>query len=137
MLKTRMHKSLHVALPSNIELLYADELQKALEGRKIVVLAVSSDGVPKITRKMIPFLKENMIIMNVAKGLQEDMYLTRIVVAKGGNLETVTGPAGIGDLYVTTQGGRNRTFGNYSGKACRLRKPWRTWEVRLSKGIPP
>jgi len=66
----------------DIELFYADELQKALEERKIVVLAVSSDDVPKITRKMIPFLKENMIIINVATELQEDTYLTMSSVIK-------------------------------------------------------
>lgn len=248
MLKTKMHKSLHVALPSNIDLFYADRLQKALEERKIVVLAVSSDGIPKITREMIPFLKENMIIMNVAKGLQEDTYLTmsdvikneirknlthppcvvavggparaselangipiqivfassnteatkfckkvfssstlkvnlspdivgvelcaamknsyaiamgiceglqsnvdspkaalisqalleisKIVVAKGGNLETVAGPAGIGDLYVTAQGGRNRTFGKLLGQGMSVKEALEKVGRQTIEGYP-
>ena len=38
-----------------------------------------------------------------------------LVVAAGGRLDTVHGPAGIGDLHVTGAGGRNRAFGERVG----------------------
>lgn len=41
--------------------------------------------------------------------------LRAYVSAYGGNSATVAGAAGVGDLFVTIQGGRNRTFGYYLG----------------------
>jgi glycerol-3-phosphate dehydrogenase (NAD(P)+) len=39
-----------------------------------------------------------------------------LVVAGGGRVETVHGPAGIGDLHVTAAAGRNRAFGERVGR---------------------
>ena len=41
--------------------------------------------------------------------------LAKIVQAMGGREETVLGPAGVGDLYVTAAGGRTRLFGEMLG----------------------
>lgn len=42
--------------------------------------------------------------------------MSKIVTAAGGLAETVHGLAGTGDLYVTSQSGRNRKYGEYLGK---------------------
>jgi glycerol-3-phosphate dehydrogenase (NAD(P)+) len=42
--------------------------------------------------------------------------MAKIITSKGGKIETVLGPAGVGDLYVTSQGGRNRTLGKLLGE---------------------
>jgi glycerol-3-phosphate dehydrogenase (NAD(P)+) len=46
--------------------------------------------------------------------------MQRIVAAYGGDPATVAGNAGIGDLYVTVQGGRNRTLGALLGSGHTL-----------------
>jgi glycerol-3-phosphate dehydrogenase (NAD(P)+) len=45
--------------------------------------------------------------------------LTRMVIALGGEARTVNGLAGLGDLLVTTIGGRNRLFGEMLGEGAR------------------
>jgi glycerol-3-phosphate dehydrogenase (NAD(P)+) len=42
--------------------------------------------------------------------------MRRLVVAGGGKVETVHGPAGVGDLHVTAAAGRNRAFGERVGR---------------------
>jgi glycerol-3-phosphate dehydrogenase (NAD(P)+) len=39
-----------------------------------------------------------------------------VVLKSGGDLETVVGPAGVGDLHVTAAAGRNRVFGERVGR---------------------
>jgi glycerol-3-phosphate dehydrogenase (NAD(P)+) len=39
-----------------------------------------------------------------------------LVIAAGGQAETVYGPAGVGDLHVTAAAGRNRAFGEHVGR---------------------
>jgi len=69
------------------------------------------------------------ISIGIAEGLQESCNnfkaalishavgeMMKIVKLQGGRLETVTGLAGVGDLYVTSQAGRNRTFGKLLGE---------------------
>jgi glycerol-3-phosphate dehydrogenase (NAD(P)+) len=47
---------------------------------------------------------------------QSILEISRIVEKAGGNKRTVFDNAGIGDLYVTSQSGRNRKFGELIGK---------------------
>jgi glycerol-3-phosphate dehydrogenase (NAD(P)+) len=42
--------------------------------------------------------------------------MRELVLASGGNFETVIGPAGVGDLHVTAAAGRNRAFGERVGR---------------------
>ena len=47
---------------------------------------------------------------------QAIVELRALVAAGGGRIETVHGPAGIGDLHVTAAAGRNRLFGERVGR---------------------
>jgi glycerol-3-phosphate dehydrogenase (NAD(P)+) len=48
-----------------------------------------------------------------------------VVEAFGGNSDTATGLAGVGDLHVTAQSGRNRRFGEMVGKGIKPREAYR------------
>ncbi len=69
--KTGTHPRLGVALSGNIQLFALDELAHSLEEREIILLGVTSVGIRSVTEMLGPFLKPNMIIVNVAKGLEE------------------------------------------------------------------
>lgn len=219
---------LDVALPPGIEVFPADELGRSLDGVEGVIIAVVSDAVEPVVRRMLPWLHDSTIIINLAKGIhptgltmlqlirrilieeyglmklalvmmggparaieivrgmyteivlsssdkeaaqqclkafrgptlrarfvrdvigvelcaalkngfaiaigiceglqpasdnmkaalfsEASLELGKIVTAAGGNPETVLGPAGVGDLYVTAQGGRNRSLGKMLGE---------------------
>jgi glycerol-3-phosphate dehydrogenase (NAD(P)+) len=47
---------------------------------------------------------------------QSIVEMRALVTAGGGRIETVHGPAGVGDLHVTAAAGRNRAFGERVGK---------------------
>ncbi len=57
--------------------------------------------------------------------------ISKIVGSAGGNRETVTNFAGIGDLYTTSQSGRNRLFGELLGKGV---SPNAAYRKMLSSG---
>ncbi|MGM0366323.1 MAG: NAD(P)H-dependent glycerol-3-phosphate dehydrogenase [Actinomycetota bacterium] len=59
--------------------------------------------------------------------------LKEIVGAAGGNKDTAYGGAGIGDLYVTSQSGRNRRYGELVGKGAGPDKAYR--EMFLAQEI--
>jgi len=232
-IETRRQEGLGIDIPDDIGIFYFKQIKEALEGRKIIVLCVKAEGVGKVIEYMVPYFKEGMIILNIAKGIPDPPYLTlcdlieskipsslsgkvfvvamggaaraieivqevftevvfassdikaaklccnifrsptfvtnftqdtvgvelcaamknsfaitvgmgeglqkgdnlkaafmarsatemaKIVKAKGGNMETVLGPAGIGDLYVTSQGGRNRTLGKIVAETGSVKK---------------
>lgn len=52
---------------------------------------------------------------------QAIVEMRALVVAGGGRVETVHGPAGIGDLHVTAAAGRNRAFGERVGRGMPAR----------------
>lgn len=52
---------------------------------------------------------------------QAIVEMRALVVAGGGRVETVHGPAGIGDLHVTAAAGRNRAFGERVGRGTPAR----------------
>lgn len=60
--------------------------------------------------------------------------MAKIVVAKGGKVETVLGPAGIGDLYVTSQGGRNRTLGKLLGQGVSIKQALKEMKGQTVEG---
>ncbi len=51
---------------------------------------------------------------------QAVIEMSRIIVPLGGRLETVSGPAGVGDLYVTVQSGRNGALGKLLGQGMKV-----------------
>lgn len=63
-----------VKLPGDLAV--TSELEAAIEGRDFVVLAVPSPYTRATARKMCPYIKGGQIIVDVAKGIEEDTLLT-------------------------------------------------------------
>ena len=73
------------------------------------------------------------IVIGICNGLSQPMdnakaalmsqavtEMSRIILPLGGRLETVSGPAGVGDLYVTVQSGRNGALGRLLGQGMKV-----------------
>lgn len=59
-----------VVVPHNV---YATvSLEEALENSKYIVLSVPSQAIREVARKIRPYLKEDSIIISIAKGIEED-----------------------------------------------------------------
>jgi glycerol-3-phosphate dehydrogenase (NAD(P)+) len=106
MVTTRRHIHLDIPLPSEVTLFSARELEKAFQNVDIVLLAVASSAIRSVTRKLVPFVKDGMIIVNAAKGLEEDSRTGNVLtmpdvieselpqVSRGENsLVTIAGPS--------------------------------------------
>lgn len=63
-----------VKLPDQIEI--EDDLEKACAGKDILVMAVASPFVRSTAQLIKPYIKENQIIVNVGKGIEEDTLMT-------------------------------------------------------------
>lgn len=63
-----------VKIPEKI--FFTADLKTAVEGRDVVVLAVPSIHVRSTARKISPYVKENQIFVDVAKGIEEDTLMT-------------------------------------------------------------
>lgn len=77
MLKTeREHKTKlpGVFLPENIG--FTADLEEAVKGKDLLVLAVPSSFIRETAHKMAPFVEEGQIIVNVAKGIEESTLMT-------------------------------------------------------------
>ncbi len=72
MTRTGQHIQLGVSLPEGVTLFSAAELEEACQNVEIVVLAVTSSGIRSIMQRLVPLIKDGMIIVNAAKGLEED-----------------------------------------------------------------
>lgn len=81
MARTGQHIQLGIALPGCVTLFSAAELEKACQNVDVVVLAIASSGIRSIMQRLVPFVKDGMIIVNAAKGLGED--------SKTGNMLTM------------------------------------------------
>jgi len=79
--RTGQHIQLGIPLPEGVTLFSAAELEKACQNVEIVVLAVTSSGIRSMMQRLVPFVKDGMIIVNAAKGLEED--------SKTGNMLTM------------------------------------------------
>ena len=60
-----------VPIPEEIEI--TTDLQGSVEGKDVVVLAVPSMATRVTAKKMCPYVKEEQILVNVAKGIEEGM----------------------------------------------------------------
>ncbi len=58
-----------VKIPGSVE--YTTDMGTALEDRELVVMAVPSPYIRSTARNAAPYIKENEIIVNVAKGIEE------------------------------------------------------------------
>ncbi len=68
-----------VKLPAEVQA--TTDLQKAIDGMDLLVLAVPSPFTRGTARRMRPFVREGQLIVSVAKGIEEDslMTLTQII----------------------------------------------------------
>lgn len=58
-----------VAIPSNVKAY--ENLDEALLGSEAVVLAVPSHAIRDVSRKLRPLIRENQIVVSIAKGIEE------------------------------------------------------------------
>ena len=58
------------------EILITDDLETAMAGKEMLVLAVPSIHIRSTARNMKPFIKEGQIIVTVSKGIEEDTLKT-------------------------------------------------------------
>lgn len=63
-----------VKLPAEVQA--TTDLQKAIDGKDLLVLAVPSPFTRSTARSMKPYVKENQLIVSVAKGIEADTLLT-------------------------------------------------------------
>ena len=63
-----------VHIPEEIEI--TTDLQGSVEGKDVVVLAVPSMATRATAKKMCPYVKEEQILVNVAKGIEEGSLMT-------------------------------------------------------------
>lgn len=72
---TKKHKNLpEVAIPDSIE--YEYDLEKAVKDVDVIVMAVASVFTRTTSKRLAPFIKDGQIIVNVAKGIEEDTLMT-------------------------------------------------------------
>ena len=58
------------------EMKFTTDLRKAVEDKDLLVLAVPSPFVRSTAKALSPLVRENQIIVNVAKGIEEESLLT-------------------------------------------------------------
>lgn len=63
-----------VKLPSDME--FTTDLKDAIEGKEYLILAVPSVFTRSTAKSMAPFVKEGQVIVCVAKGIEEDTFMT-------------------------------------------------------------
>lgn len=63
-----------VILPADME--FTTDLQAAVTGKDVLVLAVPSPYTRSTSQSMKPYVREGQLIVNVAKGIEEDTLLT-------------------------------------------------------------
>ena len=81
MAKTRTHKNLPgVMLPEGI--IYTADLEEAMKDKNLLVMAVPSVFVRSTAQKMKPFCKEGQLIVDVAKGIEENTLDTMTQIIK-------------------------------------------------------
>ncbi len=62
-----------VRIPANVTV--TSDLEAAISGKDVLVLVVPSHNVRTMARQIAPFLKKDTIIINCAKGMEEDTLL--------------------------------------------------------------
>ncbi|MBD5495016.1 MAG: NAD(P)H-dependent glycerol-3-phosphate dehydrogenase [Lachnospiraceae bacterium] len=63
-----------VKLPEDME--FTTDMEDAVKGKDVLVLAVPSPFTRNTSKSMSPYVKEGQIIVNVAKGIEEDTLMT-------------------------------------------------------------
>ncbi|MFZ7121468.1 MAG: NAD(P)H-dependent glycerol-3-phosphate dehydrogenase [Eubacteriaceae bacterium] len=83
----KVHPKHKHVLPKDIELYYSNELEKALETSKYIIMAITSDALGKVFERVVPYLKSDMLIATVSKGFnynknKEIVILPEILVER-------------------------------------------------------
>lgn len=63
------HPSLDTKLPDTVRCFVADDLDEALDGAELILLAVTSEGILPVMNALLPFLNATVPLLTVAKGL--------------------------------------------------------------------
>ena len=74
--KTRQNKTKlpNILLPEDIKV--TDDLREAVDNKDILILAVPSKAIRSVSKSLKNIIKDNQIVVNVAKGLEEDTLAT-------------------------------------------------------------
>ena len=74
--KTRQNKTKlpNILLPEDVKV--TDDLREAVDDKDILILAVPSKAIRSVSKSLKDIIKENQVIVNVAKGLEEDTLET-------------------------------------------------------------
>ena len=74
--KTRQNKTKlpNILLPEDVKV--TDDLKEAVDDKDILILAVPSKAIRSVSKSLKDIIKDNQIIVNVAKGLEEDTLET-------------------------------------------------------------
>lgn len=57
-------------LPKEVNSFYVDELDKAMKNTDLVIMAITSDALQKVFKRVVPYLHENMVVGSVSKGFE-------------------------------------------------------------------
>ena len=73
---TRQNKTKlpNILLPEDVKV--TDDLREAVDNKDILILAVPSKAIRSVSKSLKDIIKENQVIVNVAKGLEEDTLKT-------------------------------------------------------------
>ena len=63
-----------VKLPENVKV--SSDMEESLKGMDVVVMAVPSPVVRSVAKQMAPSIADGQIIVNVAKGIEDETYMT-------------------------------------------------------------
>ncbi len=66
------HPRINVVISDQVKTYRSDELEEALEGTDVVVMSVSSDGVPGVAELALPLLKDVKSVWMTSKGFSPD-----------------------------------------------------------------
>ena len=84
-----------VHLGPNIE--FTTDLEGAVCGSEMIIMAVPSVFVRSTAEKIVPFVKDSQIIVDVAKGIEEDtlMPMTEVIesIVKNADVAILSGPS--------------------------------------------
>ena len=69
-----------VKLPENVKV--SSDMEESLRGMDVVVMAVPSPVVRSVAKQMAPSIADGQIIVNVAKGIEDETYMTLTDIIK-------------------------------------------------------
>lgn len=82
MINERRCKILNVNIPSNLDIFYENELEKAVNESQLILFAVSSKGIIPVSKMVAPYLTGKEIVLSVVKGLHVNNNFTLLSLIK-------------------------------------------------------